>query len=109
MFNLLCNVFSFFIYAIITIIESGNINEIYNINGDFEQSNLDTIKKLLTLYNVSESEIENHIDFSCNRPGQDVRYALDDSKIKALGWSPNKLFNDEIGSIVNYYKHKFIW
>ena len=95
--------------AIITIIESGNINEIYNINGDFEQSNLDTVKKLLILYNINESEMENHIDFSCRRPGQDVRYALDDSKIKALGWSPNKLFNDEIGSIVNYYKHKFIW
>jgi len=95
--------------AIITIIESGNINEIYNINGDFEQSNLDTVKKLLILYNVAESEIENHIDFSCSRPGQDVRYALDDSKIKSLGWSPNKLFNDEIVSIVNYYKHKFIW
>ena len=95
--------------AIITIIESGNINEIYNINGDFEQSNLDTVKKLLILYNINESEMENHIDFSCIRPGQDVRYALDDSKIKALGWSPNKLFNDEIGSIVNYYKHKFIW
>ena len=95
--------------AIIAIIESGSINEIYNINGDFEQSNLDTVKKLLILYNVAESEIENHIDFSCSRPGQDVRYALDDSKIKSLGWSPNKLFNDEIGSIVNYYKHKFIW
>ena len=95
--------------AIITIIESGNINEIYNINGDFEQSNLDTVKKLLILYNINESEMENHIDFSCIRPGQDVRYALDDSKIKALGWSPNKLFNDEIVSIVNYYKHKFIW
>ena len=95
--------------AIITIIESGNINEIYNINGDFEQSNLDTIKKLLILYNVSELEIENHIDFSCNRPGQDVRYALDDSKIKSLGWVPKKLFNEEIGSIINYYKNKFIW
>ena len=68
--------------AIITIIESGNINEIYNINGDFEQSNLDTIKKLLILYNVNELEMENHIDFSCTRPGQDVRYALDDSKLR---------------------------
>ncbi len=58
--------------AIITIIESGNINEIYNINGDFEQSNLDTVKKLLILYNINESEMENHIDFSCIRPGQDV-------------------------------------
>ena len=95
--------------AIIAIIESRNINQIYNINGDFEQSNLDTIKKLLILYNVSELEMENHIDFSCTRPGQDVRYALDDSKLRSLGWSPNAKFDSELQEIVNYYNHKFIW
>ena len=95
--------------AIITIIESGNINEIYNINGDFEQSNLDTIKKLLILYNVSESEMQQYIDFSCTRPGQDVRYALDDSKLRSLGWLPNAKFDSELQKIVSYYNHKFIW
>ena len=95
--------------AIVTIMESGNINEIYNINGDFEQTNLDTIKKLLMLYNVTASEIENHIDFSCSRPGQDVRYALDDSKLRSLGWSPNAKFDLELQKIVSYYNHKFIW
>jgi dTDP-D-glucose 4,6-dehydratase len=54
--------------------------------------------------------LDNHfIDFSCNRPGQDVRYALDDNKIKQLGWSPKKLFNEEISGIVDYYKNRFIW
>jgi len=95
--------------AIITIIESGNINEIYNINGDFEQSNLDTIKKLLILYNVSESEMYEYIDFSCTRPGQDVRYALDDSKLRSLGYAPNAKFDLELQEIVSYYNHKFIW
>ena len=95
--------------AIITIIESGNINEIYNINGDFEQSNLDTIKKLLILYNVNELEMENHIDFSCTRPGQDVRYALDDSKLRSLGWLPIAKFDSELQEIVKYYNQKFIW
>ena len=95
--------------AIVTIIDSGNINEIYNINGDFEQTNLDTIKKLLILYNVNESEINQYIDFSCTRPGQDVRYALDDSKLRLLGWSPVAKFDEELQSIVSYYNHKFIW
>lgn len=96
--------------AIITIIESSNINEIYNINGDFEQSNLDTIKKLLILYNVTnELEIQNHIDFSCTRPGQDVRYALDDSKLRSIGWNPKSKFDTELKNIVNYYNNKFIW
>ena len=95
--------------AIISIIESGNINEIYNINGDFEQSNLDTIKKLLILYNVDNNDINDYIDFSCTRPGQDVRYALDDSKLKTIGWSPLAKFDDELVNIVDYYKNKFIW
>ena len=95
--------------AVITIIESGNINEIYNINGDFEQSNLDTIKKILKLYNIHEEDLNEYIDFSINRKGQDVRYALDDSKLRNLGWKPKANFDDELIEIVKYYKNKFIW
>jgi len=95
--------------AIITIIESGVENEIYNICGGFEQSNLDTIKKLLIFNNINLDKIEEYIDFSCSRPGQDVRYALDDSKLKALGWEPKKQFDEELKHIVKHYKDKFIW
>jgi dTDP-glucose 4,6-dehydratase len=59
--------------AVMTIIESGVENEIYNICGNFEQNNLDTIKKLLTLYN-NVYILEDFVDFSYNRQGQDVRY-----------------------------------
>lgn len=95
--------------AVITIIELGSVNEIYNISGGFEQSNLDTIKKLLILHNVNESDIDQYIDFSCVRPGQDVRYALDDSKLRSLGWEPNANFDKELETIVKYYNNKFIW
>ena len=95
--------------AIITIIESGVRDEIYNICGGFEQTNLDTVKHILNCYGIDSSKLENYIDFSCNRKGQDVRYALDDSKLRSLGWSPNKIFNTEILNIVNYYKGNFIW
>ena len=96
--------------AVVTIIESGVENEIYNICGGFEQSNLDTIKKLLILYDNDQVYIlEDFIDFSCNRQGQDVRYALNDNKLKALGWEPKKQFNKELKDIVKYYKDKFIW
>jgi dTDP-glucose 4,6-dehydratase len=93
--------------AVIAIIKSGNINEIYNICGGFEQSNLDTIKKILILYGIED--ITQHIDFSVNRQGQDVRYALDDSKLYELGWRPTANFDEELISIVKYYKNKFIW
>jgi dTDP-glucose 4,6-dehydratase len=95
--------------AIITIIESGVENEIYNICGGFEQSNLDTIKKILILKGKDINDLDQYIDFSTNRPGQDVRYALDDSKLRALGWEPKVNFDWELQFITEYYKRKFIW
>jgi dTDP-glucose 4,6-dehydratase len=93
--------------AIITIIESGVENEIFNVCGGFEQSNLETVKKILILNGVSN--INSYIDFSCSRPGQDVRYSLDDTKLQSLGWCPKKKFDTELKDIVEYYKNKFIW
>jgi dTDP-glucose 4,6-dehydratase len=95
--------------AVITIIESGVENEIYNICGGFEQSNLDTIKKILILKGKDINNLDQYIDFSTNRPGQDVRYALDDSKLRALGWEPKNNFDWELQFITEYYKRKFIW
>ena len=96
--------------AIITIVEAGVQNETFNICGGFEQSNLDTIKKILILYNNNQSYIlEDFVDFSCNRQGQDVRYALNDDKLRALGWKPGANFDDELKKIVEYNKQKFIW
>ena len=96
--------------AIITIIESEVQNEIFNICGGFEQSNLDTIKEVLTLYNNNKVYVlEDFVDFSYDRKGQDVRYALNDDKLRALGWKPEMDFNIELVGIIEYYKNKFIW
>jgi dTDP-glucose 4,6-dehydratase len=94
--------------AVIQLIESGVTNEIYNICGGYEQSNFTTISKLLTAHGITENQ-ENSIDFSCNRPGQDVRYALDDSKLRSIGWKPKKIFDEELKLISDFYKEKFIW
>ena len=95
--------------AVIAIIEAEVKNEIYNICGGFEQSNLKTVEKLLNVFGLDTNNINDFVDFSCNRIGQDVRYALDDSKLRLIGWKPIKNFDNELKSIVEYYKHKFIW
>lgn len=95
--------------SVITIIKSETKNEIYNICGGFEQKNLDTIKKILPAFEIDEKNIENYVDFSYNRPGEDVRYALNDDKLRNLGWNPTKEFDVEILKIADYYKEKFIW
>lgn len=93
--------------AIITLIESNVKNDIYNICGGFEQSNLETVAAILKVHNIDD--INNYIDLSFHRNGQDVRYALDDSKLRQLGWYPTKNFATELPQIIQYYNNKFIW
>jgi len=56
-----------------------------------------------------EVNVESYLDLSYSRVGQDVRYALDDSKLRSLGWKPKAIFDEELPLIVNYYKQNFIW
>ena len=98
--------------AIVNIINKGVQNEIYNIAGGFEQSNYDTVKKVIEEYycfSLDEEGMKQYLDLTYSRVGQDVRYALDDSKLKALGWRPVVSFDDTLPSIVEYYKNRFIW
>ena len=98
--------------AVIMIIEAGAENEIYNIAGGFEQSNYDTVKKVIEEYycfSLDKEGMEQYLDLTYSRVGQDVRYALDDSKLRALGWQPYAVFKEELKDIVEYYKNKFIW
>lgn len=94
--------------AVMTLVEKGQVNEIYNVCGGYEQTNLEVVTKLLGIYD-STSHISDYLDLSYSRDGQDVRYALDDSKLRALGWEPKKVFDQELPAIVNYYNNRFIW
>ena len=94
--------------AVMVVIDSKVQNEIFNICGGFEQSNLETVSKIINLMLPNEN-VDDHLDLHIVRVGQDIRYALDDSKLRALGWSPKKIFDQELPKIVEYYKNNFIW
>jgi len=95
--------------AVLTLIDNKVTNEIYNVSGDFEQSNAETVRKIIQAFFDEDINWQNHIDYSYVRKGQDLRYCLDDDKIRNLGWAPKKEFDNEINSIVSYYKSNFIW
>ena len=97
--------------GVIKIIESEIKNEIFNIAGGFEQSNIITVEKIISNYigHLPGNYKEKYLDFSVQRPGQDIRYALNDNKLRSLGWKPEVNFDSVIGKIVEYYKKNFIW
>ena len=106
--------------AVLTIINKNVKNEIYNICGGFEQSNMDTVDKIITLYHGEDESLRStfpyynedknqFLDFSYSRKGQDIRYALNDNKLRDLGWKPEMNFDKELPTIVDYYKNNFIW
>ena len=92
--------------AVITIINSGVINDIFNISGNYETQNIEVVGKIIKLFN-GDTDIDRYVTEHV-RIGQDVRYAIDDSKLKALGWSANADFDKELKKIVKYYKKNFL-
>jgi len=95
--------------AVITIINSGRINEIYNISGNLEQKNKITVQKIINCFFEKSTDISSYVDLEYRREGQDIRYSLNDNKIKNLGWYPRKDFDEEIKTIVDFYKTNFRW
>ena len=93
--------------AIITIINAGVVNEIYNISGPHQTENINVVKQILELHGIKD-DLDKYVE-PLTRQGQDARYAVDDTKLKNLGWKPKAKFDKELKNIVKYYKNNFIW
>jgi dTDP-glucose 4,6-dehydratase len=92
--------------AIISIHEHNVINERINIGGDHEISNLSLVKDILTMMGSDEDLIE----FVEDRPGHDLRYAIDNSKIYSLtDWKPTQDFDQNIKETIEWYKNNPNW
>ena len=101
--------------AFILLYEKACRNNIYNIQSDYEQTNFITVKKIINAYFMGAIDVDipdynKHIDYSYDRPGQDVRYSISCESIKNYGWTPKKVFDEEIVKLVDYYKkRKWKW
>ena len=100
--------------ALLTLYEKAERNRIYNISSEFEQTNYDTVKKLINCYFLDTvkrniPDLENYLDLSFSRPGQDVRYAISCEPLRKLGWEPKKDFEKELPKIIKHYKETWRW
>ena len=92
--------------AINLILEKGRPGEIYNISAGNEKTNIEVIRKILRTLGKPEGLIS----FVEDRPGHDIRYSLDSSKIRTeLGWKPKFSFEEALESTVNWYKENEWW
>lgn len=97
--------------AVIHIINSGTVNEIYNIAGNFETSNLYVVQEVVRAYHGDEAtaNTNDYINTNYERPGADLRYSINGNKLRELGWSATRDFNTEIKKIVEYHRENWIW
>ena len=88
------------------IVRNGRIGEIYNLGGHSERSNLELVRYILKSLGKPESLIK----FVKDRPGHDLRYAIDSRKVeKELGWSRKYNFEDGIKETVSWYVEHQDW
>ena len=92
--------------AIDLIIHKGRVGEVYNIGGHNEKTNLEVVKIILKELGKSEDLIK----YVTDRPGHDMRYAIDPSKIhNELGWLPVTEFEDGIKKTIKWYLDNADW
>ncbi len=92
--------------AIDLVIRKGRVGEVYNIGGHNERTNIQVVKTILKELNKPESLITYVLD----RPGHDMRYAIDPTKIhNELGWLPATKFDDGIKKTVKWYLDNKAW
>lgn len=91
--------------ALKLVFERGTSGEIYNIGSDNELSNLELTQAILKNMGLKEDRIE----FVADRPGHDFRYALDFSKLKALGFSPGYGVQEGLKHTIEWYLSREDW
>ncbi len=92
--------------AVEHVLLGGRKGEIYNISAAEEKTNLEVIKTILHIMGKDE----NLIEFVEDRPGHDLRYSLNSSKLRGeLGWRPRQSFNDGMEETVNWYLQNESW
>ena len=88
------------------IVRQGKDGEVYNLGGHSERNNLTIVKTILAQMGKGEDLIE----FVTDRPGHDLRYAIDSSKVeKELGWDRTYTFEEGIKETIDWYLNNQDW
>jgi dTDP-glucose 4,6-dehydratase len=90
--------------AVDLVLREGGAGEVYNVGGE-ERENLDVTRRIIELTGCDPALVR-HID---DRPGHDRRYAIDDAKLRGLGWAPARSFDEGLATTVEWYRANRGW
>jgi len=93
--------------AVWAIVEKGRVGETYLIGADGEKNNREVVELILELSGLGKDDF----DLVSDRPGHDMRYAIDSSKLRAeLGWTPRyRNFEDGLAATIDWYRANEAW
>ena len=100
--------------ALLKVVSEGAVGETYNIGGHNEQTNLHVVESICALLDElaprQSGSYKEQISFVRDRPGHDLRYAIDASKIeRELGWKPEETFSSGLRKTVHWYLNNLDW
>jgi dTDP-glucose 4,6-dehydratase len=87
------------------VVEQGTLGEVYNIGGGNERENIDVTRRILE-HLGKPADLLRHVT---DRVGHDRRYALDCSRLKALGWAPKTRFETALDETIAWYRSHRSW
>ena len=99
--------------ALLTVLRKGAVGRSYNIGGENEARNIDLVRKICALLDARRPESAPHdrlITFVADRPGHDLRYAIDPARIRTeLGWRPSVTLDEGLARTVDWYLANEDW
>ena len=99
--------------ALVAVVERGRLGETYNIGGNAERRNIEVVEAICALVDQLAPTARlrrEQIQFVADRPGHDLRYAIDAGKInRELGWAPRESFESGLEKTVRWYLENSAW
>jgi dTDP-glucose 4,6-dehydratase len=99
--------------ALFLVLRRGRLGETYNVGGGAERRNIDLVRTICAILDEEHRQGAPHerlIRFVTDRPGHDLRYAIDDEKLRTeLGWAPEENLDTGLGKTVRWYIQNRAW